>query len=465
MHQIIPRFSDGCSLLRMATRFACIPGLLFIASSARAAEKPNIVFILSDDQGYGDLGCYGSKDIATPNIDQLCEQGMKFESFYVHNRCSPTRAALMTGCHAQRVGINKVVYRHDKAGLHNNEITVAESLQQAGYATGIVGKWHLGEWGQFNPLNHGFDSFYGFMECDDHRTTAIYRNKEIIEKVKRKTDGQHSPKLVKAGVEFMTKNKDRPFFLYYASPLPHTKWIPLDRFEGSSVQGTYGDVVQELDWQVGELMNTLKDLGLTNNTLVVFASDNGPQLNVDGHGSAGILRDGKWTNFEGGIRVPCIMRWPAVIDAGSTNAEITGIIDMLPTFCELAGADVPTDRVIDGRSLLPYLRAEAIDEPIHNTFIVPGGTIRHQHWKLLIKDQKPGGGKSEVVGKTDRVAAPAGSLFHLQDGPGETTDLSAKHPDKVRQLRKLMSNFMDEFVTQTRPAGRLFDDNQGPSQE
>lgn len=426
-----------------------------VGTSVAKANRPNIVVILTDDQGYGDLGCYGSTNIATPNIDRLCAAGMKFESFYVHNRCSPTRAALMTGCHAQRVAVDNVVYRRERIGLHADEITVAELLGQAGYATGIVGKWHLGEWETFNPVNHGFDRFLGFMEFGDGKSTAIYRNKEIVEKVKYKTDGEHSPKLLAAGIEFIKANKDKPFFLYYASPLPHTKWIPNERFKGSAEQGTFGDVVQEIDWQVGALMKTLNELGLAENTLVVFASDNGPQLNVEGHGSAGALRDGKWTNFEGGIRVPCIMRWPAIIPAGSVNNEITGITDMLPTFCAIAGVDVPSDRVIDGRNILPYMKGQQLRTPVHDTFIVPGATIRHKNWKLLIKAQKPGGGKSDEIGKTDRVPAVAGSLFNLKDDPGETTDVSAQYPETVQELTKMMSTFMDEFESHKRPIGEV----------
>ena len=346
--------------------------------SANAADpKPNIVFILTDDQGYGDLGCYGSTNIATPSIDRLCAEGRKFESFF------------------------------------------------------------------------------GFMECDDDRTTAIYRNEEIVERIKRKTDGKHSPNLLAAAIEFIKANRDSPFFLYYASPLPHVRWIPMDRFRGSSKQGTYGDVVQEIDWQVGELMDALDELGLAQSTLVVFASDNGPQLNVEGHGSAGILRDGKWTNFEGGIRVPCIMRWPGTIPAGAVINDITGIIDMLPTFCAVAGVDVPSDRVIDGRNILPYMKGNDISPPIHETFIVPGATIRFRNWKLLIKGQKPGGGKSDQVGKTDRVPAEAGSLFDLKDDPGETTDVSAKHREKVQELTKMMNAFMAEFEANSRPIGKV----------
>ena len=225
-------FGTGSQRYRLLLSVAI---LCLVATNAHAQSgerKPNVIVILADDLGYGDLGCYGATEIATPNIDKLCAEGMKFNSFYVHNRCSPTRAAFMTGCHAQRVGVNAVIYRRNRTGLHADEITVAELLKTAGYATGIVGKWHLGEWDDFNPVNHGFDSFFGFMECDDKKTTAIYRNKEIVEKVKRKTDGIHSPKLLAAGIEFIKHHKDQPFFLYYASPLPHVTWLPHPRFQG-----------------------------------------------------------------------------------------------------------------------------------------------------------------------------------------------------------------------------------------
>lgn len=421
-----------------------------VGTCAANADKPNIVFILSDDLGYGDLGCYGSEVIATPNIDRLCNEGMKFNSFYVHNRCSPSRAALMTGSHASRTGIDNVVYSWEGNGLHSNEITVAELLKDAGYATGMVGKWHLGEWEPFNPVHHGFDSFYGFFHRDD-KTKALFKNLEAVEDVNGQTDGVHSPKLRQAGIDFIAAHQNEPFFLYYASPLPHTKWIPHPDFVGRSKQGTYGDVVQEIDWQVGGLLDTLDELGLADNTLVVFTSDNGPQLNVEGHGSAGPLRDGKWTNFEGGIRVPCLMRWPGKIPAGSVNNEITGIIDMLPTFCILSGADVPTDRVIDGRNILPYMMGEEVESPIHDTFIVPGSSIRQGDWKLLVKSQKPGGNGTK--GMRGRMPAKAGSLFNLKDDLGESTDVSAQHPDKVQELQRLMVRFMKAFEANKRPIG------------
>jgi len=425
------------------------------SGGAVGAEKPNIIFILTDDQGYGDLGCFGAKDIATPAIDKLCKEGMKFTSFYVHNRCSPTRLAFMTGCVAHRAGTDNVIYRREGIGIHDNEITVAEKLKEAGYATGIVGKWHLGEFEQFNPVNHGFDSFFGFQDIDADRGDALLRNKKIVEKGVGKTDGVHSPRLLAAGIEFIRANKDRPFFLYYASPLPHTKWIPNEKFKGTSKQGTYGDVIQEIDWQVGGLMKTLDELDLADKTLVIYTSDNGPQLNVDGHGSAGVLRDGKWTDFEGGIRVPCIMRWPGVIPAGSVNEEITGIIDMLPTFCGLAGVEAPTDRVIDGRNIRPYMGAKAVESPIHETYIVPGKTVRCDEWKLFVAGQNPGGNVKEGRGKQGRLPARAGSLFNLKEDLSETTDVSASHPEKVKELTRMMEAFMKDLEANSRPIGKV----------
>ena len=271
----------------------------------------------------------------------------------------------------------------------------------------------------------------------------------------KKTDGVNSPKLLAAGIEFIKNHKDEPFFLYYASPLPHVKWIPNERFSGKSKQGIYGDVIQEIDWQVGELLKTLDELKLKEDTLVIFASDNGPQLNIDGHGSAGILRDGKWTDFEGGIRVPCIMRWPATIPASSVNNEITGIIDMLPTLCGLAGVEVPRDRGIDGRDISPYLRGIKYGTPIHDTWIVPGKTIRHQDWKLLVSPQKPGGSIKKGQGKQGRLHAKAGSLFNLKSDPSESTDVSKHHPGKVQELTQKLEAFMKELEANTRPLGKV----------
>lgn len=424
-----------------------------IAQSASKVSKPNIVFILADDQGYGDLSCYGSKVINTPNIDRLAAEGMKFNSFYVHNRCSPTRAALMTGSVASRVGLGSVVYWHDRKGLNPEEVTAAELLKEAGYTTGIIGKWHLGEWPEFNPRNHGFDYFYGRFG-DENGSESLFDNFQKVGDWSTEEDRYCTMKILPKALEFIHKNKTQPFFLYYASMIPHSKWIPHADFKGTSKQGAYGDCVQQLDWVVGEIINTIESLGLEKNTLIIYASDNGPQLNINGCGSAGALRDGKWTNFEGGIRVPCVMKWPVVIPPGSVNNDITGIIDMLPTFCAVAGVDVPSDRVIDGRNILPYMQGKKVDPPIHDMFIVTGATIRCNDWKLLIKEQKPGG-NNKNQGRTDRVAAKAGSLFNLRDDIGETKDVSAEHPEIVKELTQIADAYYQKFQLNKREPGYI----------
>lgn len=421
-----------------------------VSEQSTSTQKPNILFILTDDQGYGDLSTMGAKTFKTPNIDRIANEGMKFTDFYVHNRCSPTRLAFMTGSVAHRAGYSKVIYRHSHVGINPDEITTPEILQKAGYTTGIVGKWHLGEWQKFNPVKHGFDYFFGFMGTENKKS-VIYENETVFEMIKgSKTSGEHSPKLLKAGIDFIKKNKDKPFFLYYSSPLPHTKWIPMEKFIGSSKHGPYGDVIQEIDWQVGELLKTLDELKITDNTLVIYSSDNGPQLNVKGPGSSGPLRDGKWSNFEGGVRVPCLMRWPAVIKAGTENNEISSIMDLLPTFAEIAGEGVPKDRIIDGKSILPYIKGQTLKEPIHNSFIIPGSTIRYKHWKLAVSNLKAGGnGRENVPG------AKAGALFNLKDDIGETTDVSTKYPEVVKELTQMMNNYMTELARNTRQIGTV----------
>ena len=427
----------------------CWMGLAFAAS----AQPPNIIFILADDHGFDALSATGATQIQTPHIDRLRDEGIEFTDFYVHNRCSPTRLAFMTGSQSHRAGWHAVIYRWSLVGINEDEITTPELLQQAGYTTGIVGKWHLGEYEPFNPVHHGFDSFYGFMKYEGENT-AIYRNTERVEKVKKKTDGIHSEKLLAEGIEFIKTNKDRPFFLFYSSPLPHQPWIPSARFKGTSKQGNHGDVMQELDWQVGELMKTLDELGLAEDTLVIYTADNGPQLNFGGEEKSGIFRDGKWSNFEGGIRVPCFMRWPGKIAAGSRNDQITAIYDLLPTFSEMAGISPPDDRVIDGKSMLPYMQGKQLNNPIHDSFMVNDSTFRYRDWKLIYKKQNPGGTEQF---RGDRVAANAGALFNLKEDPGETLDVSKQHPEVVSDLTRRMEAAMQELKQHSREIGKTPD--------
>ena len=430
-----------------------LSGLMLAGAVWAEGDRPNILFVLADDHGFDALSCTGAEGIQTPNIDRLCEEGMTFNDFYVYNRCSPTRLSFMTGSHCQRAGWTAVIYRWSLVGINREEITTPELLQQAGYATGMVGKWHLGEYEPFNPVNHGFDSFYGFMKYEGEKS-GLYRNTELVKKVERKTDCIHSDQLVEAGIEFIRTHQDEPFFLYYASPLPHQPWIPSERFKGTSEKGNHGDTMHDLDWQVGELLKTLDELGLAEKTLVIYTADNGPQLNFGGEEMSGIYRDGKWSNFEGGIRVPCFMRWPGTIPPETTYSGITAIYDLLPTFCELAGTEPPTDRVIDGKSFLPVLLGETLSQPVHESYLVNDSTFRYNDWKLISKKMKPGGAE-KFWG--DRTAAADGSLFNLKNDPGETTDVSTQYPEVVQELTRRMQSAMKELKQNAREIGKTPD--------
>ncbi len=438
--------------------------LTTVVLGSQAQRKPNILFYLTDDLGYGDVGCYGAEGQYTPAIDKLAKEGTKFTRFYVHQRCTPSRASFMTGCYAQRVGLQSIVYKHrdGPVGLNPDEITLPELLKTAGYQTALVGKWHLGEWEPFHPLNHGFDYFYGFLKATEgtENVSLIENRKQLAEGIK-KTGGQ-APGMVNAAVNFMKENKDEPFFLYYSDPLPHSPYYPSDEFKGTSKRGAYGDVIHEIDWQFNHLMNALKELGLEKDTIVVFTSDNGPPVQRQSKfdvGMTGPLRDGKWTDFEGGVRVPFIMRWPGKVKPDAESDAMIGIIDMLPTFCEIAGAKVPTDRVIDGVNILPQLLGDTKSDPLRDTQIVPGSTIIHNGWKYYMKTQTPYNKKKNTNGVWgDFKPAEAGALFNLNEDISETTNVSAQYPEKVAALKKKMDAFMAEFEKSTRPVGDASND-------
>jgi arylsulfatase A-like enzyme len=433
---------------------------------AETTQKPNVIVILADDLGYGDLGCFGGTDVKTPNIDSLALDGMKFNSFYVHQRCSPTRLAFMTGCYAHRVGTTKVIYPRDRIGINPAEITTPELLKQAGYTCGLVGKWHLGDWEPFHPLNHGFDYFKGaWHSADDDGAAgeegggAFMENRITIAPKYRKC-GETEHEEVNGALSFIEANKARPFFLFYASRGTHSKWTPSPKFIGTSPRpNKYGDVVQELDFEVGRILQKLDSLDLSRDTLVVFGSDNGAPLNNPGPSNAP-LRDGKWTNFEGGIRTPWIMRWPGRIPAGATTGQIAGIWDLLPTFCAIAEVAPPTDRTLDGVSLLPVLLGKTLALAPHKNIIMAGSTIRQGDWKLFLKSEKPGGKRNQGGTETR-----AGSLYNVASDPGETTDVSAAHPEVAQRLRVAAEGFEKELVANSRPIGKLEGDDKDKKDE
>ena len=427
------------------------------AAAQLAKRPPSIIHILADDVGYDDIGCFGSKVIATPNLDKLAKQGMRFTSFYApHPYCTPSRAAILTGCYAQRVGLPKVLFPNDTVGLHAGEITIAQLLKRLGYRTALIGKWHLGHLPEFLPPRHGFDVYLGIPYPNDHspeRMTftepkvtrgfppiPLIRSERIVE---QPTQLASLPERFAAeAVKFIADNKDRPFFLHYANIETHIPWLVTRPFQYKSKAGLYGDAVQCMDWQAGRIIKAIEDHGLAKDTLIVFSSDNGRLRTVSaelegiyGHAAAvdttlpTVLRGGKGqARYEGGIRVACIMRWPDVIPAETTCAELTAGFDLFTTFAKAAGADVPKDRIIDGKDLTPLMRGAKDAKPPHEAFYCYENFnlvgVRSGKWKLVL----PGGAKPKAKVPTTR------ELYDLDTDLGETKNLAAVHPDIVERL-------------------------------
>jgi len=456
--------------------FAALVGGCLDSGLEGSANKPNIVFIMADDLGYGDLGCYGATDISTPGIDRICREGIKFTDFHVHPRCSPSRAALLTGCHAPRVGISRVIYIDDKWGINKDEMLIPELLKTKGYRTGMVGKWHLGDWEPFYPGNHGFDySLFrrriidqeklkkdGYETFESGRKKYPYKNAYVKNGkfLNRQDRDMTDTELYTAGaIEFIKKNKDKPFFLYFAHFLPHIPLRPSAQFKGRSGRGLYGDCVQEMDFSIGKVLKTIDELNLAENTLVIFCSDNGPQFkapNANSGGKSGPLRDGKWSTFEGGTRTPFVARWPGKIKPRSRCHDLVGIIDMLPTFCALAGAKVPDDRVIDGVDISPCLFGQTQGKPPRETFAYFDGgglfAFRHKNWKLFIKDERSKGTNAKVT-KNKKVAA--GTLFDLENDLAETTDVSNEYPQIADRIKDMADKYLSDLEKNKRPPGKM----------
>ncbi len=431
-------------------------------------ERPNIILINCDDLGYGDLGCYGSQVNKTPHLDRMAAEGMRFDDFYMASPlCSPSRGAMLTGCYPRRIGFGTfeglgVLFPGQGVGLNPDEITIAEILKSQGYATRIVGKWHCGDQPEFLPTRHGFDSYYGLPYSNDMGLQAsvlphgrpmpplpLLRDEEVIEE--QPDQASLTSRYVEECVRFMREHRDRPFFLYFAHMhvhLPH--YVPW-RFLKSAVNGPYGAAVECIDWSVGVLLYELKRLGLDGQTLVIFTSDNGSR--GDRGGSNQPLKGGKFNTWEGGLRVPCIMRWPGVIPAGSVNRELVTALDFLPTLARLAGAEPPTDRIIDGQDIRPLLFGEPGATSPHEAFFYYLGdrlqAVRSGPWKLHV--WRDGGALCE--------------LYNLAEDIGETRDVAADHPDVVRRLQALAEAMREDIGDAAtgvpgrncRPVGRVAD--------
>lgn len=473
-------------------------------SDARSEDrKPNFIVILADDLGYGDLACYGATDIRTPHIDRMAEEGTKFTSFYVSPVCSPTRASLMTGCIAQRVGIGGVLFPRNNHGLNPDERALPELLKEQGYATAIIGKWHLGNQDMFQPLNHGFDTWYGTPSsnsqsfdpaikqyAEDCVWSEGYTRESIVKLSEAKCplirdnvvievpadQTQFTQRYTREAVRFITEHKDKPFFLYLPHNMVHIPVHASADFVGQSKLGTYGDAIQELDWSTGEILKTLRELGLEENTLVIFTSDNGPHVGQGGN--AGPLRGAKGSTFEGGVRVPFIARWPGHIPAGRETDEPIAIMDLLPTLVTLAGGQIPTDRVIDGRDIWPVIAgADGAKSPHEAIYYLSGRSVkgvRMGDWKYLVVGAKEVAPEVEVeltpeeqklprrqrnTLVKERTKAAQGKqgdtemLFNVRADLAEASNLIDQHPEIAARLKSRLKAFESDFKKTLRPDG------------
>jgi arylsulfatase A-like enzyme len=377
---------------------AVVIGWLVAAPSAAAPPRPpNVVLVFADDLGYGDVGCYGAKGYKTPNIDRLAAEGVRFTDFYVAQAvCSASRAALLTGRYSNRVGILGALGPNAKNGIKASEMTLAEVFKSRGYATAIFGKWHLGDHDPFLPPDHGFDEYFGLPYSNDmwpkHPENArAYPPLPLIEG-KRKVAEMPDQRMLTTwytehAVSFIDRSRDKPFFLYVPHSMPHVPLHVSEKFAGKSQRGLFGDVLEEIDWSVGQILDALKRNGLEQNTLVIFTADNGPWLSYGDHaGSAGPLREGKATTFEGGVREPAIFRWPGRIPAGAVCREPAMTIDVLPTVAKLIGADLPKDLVLDGRDVWPLITnqpgAKSPHEALYFYWNRELQAVRSGKWKL-----------------------------------------------------------------------------------
>jgi arylsulfatase A-like enzyme len=406
-----------------------------IKEAAKNEALPNIVFIFADDLGYGDIGAFGATDIATPNIDRIAAEGIKFTSFLSASPvCSPSRAGLLTGRMPQRLGINAVFFPESFTGMDPEEITVAEVLKSKGYRTGIVGKWHLGHLEKYLPLNQGFDEYFGIPYSNDMASVVYMRGNavesfEVDQRFTTKTYTEES-------LKFIESSGDSPFFLYLAHNMPHVPIYASPEFEGTSGRGLYGDVIQELDWSVGEILKKLEEKGILENTLIVFSSDNGPWLVMEDHGgSAGPLREGKQFTFEGGVRVPTVAMWKGKIDAGQVYEDLATQMDWFPTFCKLVGAEVPQDREIDGKDLSAVLFENGMREGDEFLYYMLSDQRAYRQGDWKIKRPYQGFAGSRGMKKVD---AHDTLLFNLKNDPGETTNLSKENPEKTAQMMRAM---------------------------
>ena len=423
----------------------------FARGARRAANKPNFIIIFCDDMGYGDLGCFGSTRHRTPNIDRMAAEGTRFTSFYVTcGVCTPSRSSLMTGCYPRRVDMHKsarnewVLFPVAKKGLNPNEITIAEVLKSQGYATACVGKWHLGDQPEFLPTRQGFDCYYGIPYSNDmgsrqrkqNPPLPLMRNEEVIEApVDQNTVTKRYTEEV---IKFITANKDKPFFVYLPHTMVHNPVHSSEKFRGKSANGGYGDATEEIDWSTGEILAALKKLGVDDNTLVIFTSDNGAAKRWGGSNLP--LSGYKGSTMEGGMREPCVMRWPSRIPAGRKCDELTSTLDLLPTLARLAGTKAPDDRIIDGKDIWPLMAGERGAKSPHEAFYYYRmdqlQAVRSGKWKLHLPYE---------IKRKNQTTKAALKLYDLNADIGETTNVAERNSDVVKRLLALAEKAREDL--------------------
>jgi arylsulfatase len=474
-------------LFALAATLSGAPTLL-----AAPPAHPNLVIILCDDMGYADMTCNGGARRVTPNLDKLASQGMRLTSFYVtQGQCSPSRASLLTGCYANRIGINYVLSPKAAIGLNPSELNLAQMCKSGGYATGILGKWHLGDDPQFLPTKEGFDSWWGLPYSHDmwprdyegKPTTKktwpplpVMENDKPIRLIESLEDQSTlTGEITRRAVSFIHDHKESPFFLYVAHPMPHVPIAASPAFRGKSGHGLYADVIMEIDDSVGQIVAAIDQAHLAENTLILFTSDNGPWLNFGDHaGSAYPLREGKGGEWEGGVREPCILRWTGTIPAGTVRNQIASTLDIVPTFASLAGLKGPT-REIDGLDISPLLRGDETANP-RNEFFYYYGTnlhaVRRGDWKLHIPhDYRNNEGIPQTTNAhpaPERKGRTSYELYNLKEDIAERRNVADLHPDVVEQLKALAAEVIKKLGndkkpgTGTREPGRVTPKDKAP---
>ncbi len=465
--------------------------------SGEEARPPNLILFLADDLGYGDLGCYGAKGIETPNLDRLASTGRRFTSFHAAQAvCSASRASLLTGCYSNRIGIHGALGPKASHGIHDGEVTIAELLKTKGYATAAIGKWHLGHRPRFLPPRHGFDEYFGLPYSNDmwpfHPSAKpgtypplplIDGDRVVDPEVTPREQPELTARYTERAVRFVERQGAKPFFLYVAYAMPHVPLFAGEKFRGKSARGLYGDVVEEIDASVGEILDAVRRIGAEERTLVVFTSDNGPWLSYGDHaGSAGPLREGKGTSWEGGTRVPCILRWPGRIPAGTTSGARWAAIDLFPTMARLAGAELP-EHAIDGLDVWPWILGEKGASNPHAAYFhyyeenqLQAVTSGDGRWKFVLPHRyrtlggQPGGaGGIPAAYETRLLEKP--ELYDLTNDLGETRSVATEHPDIVARLEGLAEKAREDLgdaLTKragkgTRPPGRVDEEPPGSS--